>query len=159
MFWWYVFRGLKNHYYWCIIYYYKYKDRLSDGCSWIWGVVIYYLVIRTLQKSEISYDIRDGRLYHIWLCFSEFWHGNWRNNDMSYLSSKKSPQIIEIWLIYFSIARNFTENKILDPLVTRKILIWTIAVLPWTIWWLILLLLWKNWVEWCYLWRILQFKW
>ena len=44
----YIFRGGGNCY-WFILYYGKYKDELLDVCRWIWGVIVYYLVRRTLQ--------------------------------------------------------------------------------------------------------------
>ena len=120
MFWWYVFRKKKHYYKW-ILYYYKYKDKISDGCSWIWGVIIYYLVIITLQDKDYLYNRRKRWVYYIWLCFSEFWYANWRKNDMSCLSSNKAPQIIKKCLIYSVIGRNLIKTYKEVPIIHDKI--------------------------------------
>ena len=85
IFWWYIFRSEENHYYLSILHYWKYKGILSDGCSLIWGVIIYYLIRINPQESENSYDRRKLWLYYIWLFFSAFWYYNCRNNDISVL--------------------------------------------------------------------------
>ena len=55
LFWWYLFRGEQNHFFWWFIYCFKYKNKLSDICSRIWGGVVYYLFRNPLQESENKY--------------------------------------------------------------------------------------------------------
>ena len=38
--WWDIFRRKQSIFYWYFLYFGKYKDKLSDGCKWIWGVII-----------------------------------------------------------------------------------------------------------------------
>ena len=71
---------------------------------------------------------------YILLCFSAFWHANWRKMDMSYLSCN-SKQIIKIWIIRFSIGGGFYTKKKGERLVMRKSLIWERSLLPWHILW------------------------